>query len=80
MMTFLFTKVCYCSINKPDAMRKIIYIPSIKTTEVCLNPLAHYITSQPIMELKELEVDHVRYEQWKLDIQRKNYQRGRPKF
>lgn len=50
-------------------MPKIIIIPALCPHPIG-NPdsLAAYVSSQPIIQLKELEVDRVRYDQWKASI------------
>lgn len=54
----------------------IVYIPALCQHPVS-NPdsLGSYVSSQPIMQLKELEVDRVRYDQWKASLKKPKVRR-----
>lgn len=45
--------------------RHIVNIPAICPSHVHPDSLGSYVSSQPIIQLKELEPDRVRYDQWK---------------
>ena len=59
---------------------KPVPIPAICPYQIG-NPedcLASYASSQPIIQLKELEVDRVRYDQWKASLTRSKSRRSKP--
>lgn len=58
--------------------KAIVNIPAL-----CPHPIGNpdslgsYVSSQPIIQLKELEVDRVRYDQWKASISKPKARRTR---
>jgi hypothetical protein len=58
--------------------KAIVNIPAL-----CAHPIGNpdslgsYVSSQPIIQLKELEVDRVRYDQWKASISKPKSRRSR---
>jgi hypothetical protein len=58
--------------------KAIVSIPAL-----CPHPIGNpdslgsYVSSQPIIQLKELEVDRVRYDQWKASISKPKGRRHR---
>lgn len=52
-------------------MKPVVIIPALCPHPVNnLDLLVSYVSSQPILQLKELEVDRVRYDAWKASLRK----------
>lgn len=61
---------------------KPIYIPSVVPLPMLDPAVASYVMSQPIMQLKELVVDRMRYDAWRTWLAKEHwteYQKRRKK-
>jgi len=67
----------FCFSNRQGNGMRLNGIPIIQPVPLANDPCGPMGSPQPILQLKELTVDQVRYQEWKASLKRERKQKGK---